>query len=64
MSEAEIKEGKIFTNKTSMNDVHNTYFISHKQQDKCIQLDEYLAEDNKIAPGKYFSELIKEDEIR
>lgn len=59
MSEAEIEEGKIFTNKTSMNDVHNTYFISHKQQDKCIQLDEYLAEDNEFSPGKSFSELIK-----
>ncbi len=59
MSKAEIKEGKIFTNKTSMDDVHNTYFVSHKQQDECIQLDEYLAEDNEISTGKSFSELIK-----
>ena len=59
MSEAEIKEGKMFTNKTSISDVHNTYFVSHKQQDECIQLNEYLAEDNEISTGKSFSELIK-----
>lgn len=59
MSEAEIKEGKIFTNKTSQADVHNTYFVSHKQQDACIQLDEYLAEEDPISPGKSFAELIK-----
>ena len=59
MSEAEQKEGKLFTTKTSMDEVHNTYFISHKQQDKCIQLDEYLAEDDEISSGKSFAELIK-----
>ncbi|WP_242349391.1 hypothetical protein [Mucispirillum schaedleri] len=59
MSKAEIKEGKIFTNKTSMDDVHNTYFVSHKQQDECIQLDEYLAEEDPISSGKSFAELIK-----
>lgn len=59
MSEAEIREGKIFTNKTSQYDLYTTYFVSHKQQEQCIQLDEYLAEEDPISPGKSFAELIK-----
>lgn len=57
MSEAERKEGKIFTNKTSHDDVYRTYFVSHKQQDECIQLDKYLS--GYSFPGKFFAKLLK-----
>ena len=58
MSEAEILEGKIFTNKTSISDVHNTYFISYKQQNKCIPLNDYLSGDSSTESGNDFVELI------
>lgn len=57
MSEAEKWEGKIFTNKTSMEDIYNTYFVSHKQQEECIQLDDLLS--GRELFEKEFAELIK-----
>ncbi len=57
MSKAEKREGKIFTNKTSREDVDNTYFVSHKQQEECIQLDELLSGSEPFE--KEFAELIK-----